>query len=92
MSGAQKNRLSFPLAGWLEKGFSVLLEAFYLLKQAGYAFSGVIYGDGPLRGLDAWIKQSGLEEQVTWLVPETRRSLTDLQKFYTFRANSHHQF
>jgi glycosyltransferase involved in cell wall biosynthesis len=49
-----------------KKGFSDLLEAFCLLKQAGIAFRAVIYGDGPLQEkLEAQIKHLGLEAQVT---------------------------
>jgi glycosyltransferase involved in cell wall biosynthesis len=48
-----------------KKGFADLLCAYQRLKEAGYRFRGVIYGDGPLRDqLAAQVKELGLEDDV----------------------------
>jgi glycosyltransferase involved in cell wall biosynthesis len=48
-----------------KKGFPALLDACGRLKQAGYRFRCVIYGDGPLRTeLQATIDRLGLAEEV----------------------------
>ena len=48
-----------------KKGFPALLDACRRLKQAGYRFCCVIYGDGPLRDeLQATIVRLGLEGDV----------------------------
>jgi glycosyltransferase involved in cell wall biosynthesis len=51
------------------KGLKNLLEACLNLKQQGYQdYSLMIVGDGEQRGeLEAFVRETGLEEQVTWV-------------------------
>jgi glycosyltransferase involved in cell wall biosynthesis len=51
------------------KGVKTLLEACYKLKQQGYAkYTLMVVGDGEQRTeLEAFVQQSGLEQQVVWI-------------------------
>jgi glycosyltransferase involved in cell wall biosynthesis len=64
---SESNTLILSIGRLVEKkGFSDLLEAFRQLKESGFDFNAVIYGDGPLRKeLAARIHQTGLDERVT---------------------------
>jgi hypothetical protein len=56
----RKRQTGIPIislwAGWSRKRVPGSLEAFGLLKQAGFLFCGMIYGDGPLR--ENWLHSS----------------------------------
>jgi glycosyltransferase involved in cell wall biosynthesis len=62
-----------------KKGFPDLLEAFWRLKQAGFVFSGMIYGDGPLHAdLAARIDRFGLGGYVTLAGARRQQELVPL--------------
>lgn len=59
-----------------KKGFPDLLHACRRLKQMGYAYRCVIYGDGPLQAeLGALVSQLGLAEHVTLAGACTQQAL-----------------
>jgi glycosyltransferase involved in cell wall biosynthesis len=70
-----------------KKGFADLIHACALLKEAGYPFRCLIYGDGPLEAeLSAQIAHLGLTQAVTLAGASTQQELVAIMQQATLFA------